>query len=126
MYVMRGHFPKQAMAYYMPRKMWWLAAGVRVGGQIVSPTVPYEDCYFLEDAKRFRAEITSVPLIYVGGVCSRESAEKVLRQRLRLFPNGACADCRGRFPSPYEGGGTKIIAQLHPLQLLRGTMYTID
>lgn len=127
MYVMRGHFPKQAMAYYMSRKMWWLAAGVRVGGQIVSPTVPYEDCYFLEDAKRFRAEITSVPLIYVGGVCSRESAEKVLDSGFDFFQMARALIVEPDFVNRMkEAGDENHCAGCTHSNYCVGRMYTID
>ena len=35
------------------------------------PAVPFSECYFLEDAKKFR-EALQLPLIYVGGLVSRE------------------------------------------------------
>ena len=78
MEVMRGAMPIRTLAHYMDmRKFWWLKALVRVGGHIMIPTVPYEDAYFFEDAKVFRAAVT-LPLVYVGGMVSRASIEKVL------------------------------------------------
>jgi 2,4-dienoyl-CoA reductase-like NADH-dependent reductase (Old Yellow Enzyme family) len=41
------------------------------------PPVPYKECYFLDDARLFRRELT-MPLIYVGGCSTRASIEKVL------------------------------------------------
>ena len=41
------------------------------------PTVPYSEGYFLEDAKKFRAAV-KLPLIYVGGLVSRQKMEEVL------------------------------------------------
>ena len=41
------------------------------------PTVPFKECYFLEDALRFRKEL-KLPLVYVGGVVSRANVETVL------------------------------------------------
>ncbi len=41
------------------------------------PTVPYSEGYFLEDAKVFRANL-KMPLIYVGGMVSKEKMEEVL------------------------------------------------
>ena len=78
MEVMRGAMPIRTMAYYMDmRKFWWLKALVRVFGRIMVPTVPYREGYFLEDAKKFRAAV-KVPLIYVGGMVSRQKMEEVL------------------------------------------------
>ncbi len=78
MEVMRGAMPLRAMAYYMDmRKFWWLKALVRVFGRIIIPTVPYKEAYFLEDALKFRAAVR-MPLIYVGGMVSRQKMEEVL------------------------------------------------
>ncbi|MCM1020700.1 MAG: NADH:flavin oxidoreductase [Muribaculum sp.] len=75
MYVMRGQMPIYSMTYYM--KQWWLKYGVRLCGRMMIPEVPFKELYFLEDARRFRQEL-SLPLVYVGGVVSREGADKVL------------------------------------------------
>lgn len=75
MYVMRGEMPTYSMSYYM--KEWWLKFGVRMFGKMLVPTESYKDLYFLDDARVFRKEI-SAPLVYVGGVSSRENADKVL------------------------------------------------
>lgn len=78
MEVMRGAMPLRAMAYYMDmRKFWWLKALVRVFGRVIIPTVPYKEAYFLEDALKFRATVR-MPLIYVGGMVSRQKMEEVL------------------------------------------------
>lgn len=89
MYVMRGQFPKKAIAHYMPMKtQWWLKAGVTVGGKIVSPTVPFKRLFFLEDALKFRAAIPDMPLVYVGGVTSREDADKVIDSGFQMLQMG--------------------------------------
>ena len=75
MYVMRGEMPIYSMTYYM--KQWWLKYGVRMFGKIMIPEAPFKELYFLEDAKEFRREL-KLPLVYVGGVVSRDGAEKVL------------------------------------------------
>ena len=78
MEVMRGAMPLRTLAHYMDlRKFWWLKAFVRLFGRMVIPTVPYREGYFLEDAKQFRAAV-KLPLIYVGGLVSREKMEEVL------------------------------------------------
>ncbi|MBP5336570.1 MAG: NADH:flavin oxidoreductase [Bacteroidales bacterium] len=78
MEVMRGAVPLRTMAFYMDtRKFWWLKAFVRLFGRVVIPTVPYREAYFLEDAKEFRAAVR-LPLVYVGGMVSREKMEEVL------------------------------------------------
>ncbi|MDE7437646.1 MAG: NADH:flavin oxidoreductase [Muribaculaceae bacterium] len=75
MYVMRGSMPIYSMTHYM--KQWWLKYGVRMVGKYMIPSVPFKELYFLEDALRFRSELT-LPLVYVGGVVSRDNAERVM------------------------------------------------
>ena len=78
MEVMRGAMPLKSMAHYMdPWKFWWLRALVRVFGRVMIPTVPYKEGYFLADALKFRAAV-KLPLIYVGGMVSRQKMEEVL------------------------------------------------
>lgn len=75
MYVMRGRMPIFSMTYYM--KQLWLKYGVRAVGRFMIPHVPFKELYFLEDARLFRREL-NLPLVYVGGVVSREGADRVL------------------------------------------------
>lgn len=76
MYVMRGAMPIQTMTHYM--KIWWLKYGVRMFGKMMVPTVPFHEAYFLEDALKFREALPDMPLIYVGGLVSREKIDEVL------------------------------------------------
>ena len=76
MYVMRGEMPIRSMTHYM--NCWWLKYGVRMVGKWMIPTVPFKEAYFLEDALRFRTEIKEIPLVYVGGLVSREKIDEVL------------------------------------------------
>ncbi|MDH6304790.1 2,4-dienoyl-CoA reductase-like NADH-dependent reductase (Old Yellow Enzyme family) [Parabacteroides sp. PF5-5] len=75
MYVMRGAMPVSTMSYYMP--FGWLPPFVRYFGKWVIPTVPFKEAYFLEDALQFRKALT-LPLVYVGGLVSREKIDEVL------------------------------------------------
>ena len=78
MEVMRGAMPIRTLAYYMDRrKFWWLKAMLHLVGRQMIPTVPYTEGYFLEDAKKFRTAV-KLPLIYVGGLVSRQKMEEVL------------------------------------------------
>ena len=56
------------MSYYSPL---WLRYFIRWCGPFMIKQFPFEECYFLEDAKKFRAALKG-PLIYVGGLVSRE------------------------------------------------------
>lgn len=75
MYVMRGEMPIWSMTHYM--KQLWLKWGVRMAGKYMIKAEPFKELYFLEDAKVFRKEL-KMPLVYVGGVCSRSDADRVL------------------------------------------------
>ena len=78
MAVMRGCMPYKALTHYMdPWKFWWLKIGVRLFGKLLIPEVPFKEAYFLEDAKKFRAQL-SLPLVYVGGLVSKAKMEEVL------------------------------------------------
>lgn len=76
MYVMRGAMPVRSMSYYM--NCWWLKYGVRMFGKWMIPTVPFKEAYFLEDALKFREALPGAPLIYVGGLVSRQKIDEVL------------------------------------------------
>ena len=78
MEVMRGAMPLKTLRYYMDfKKFWWLKWGLAFVGRKMIPTVPFSEGYFLEEAKVFRANLT-LPLIYVGGLVSKEKMEEVL------------------------------------------------
>lgn len=77
MAVMRGKIPTYTMAHYMPWTSWPQKLVVGLIGDILIKQYDYEECFFLENAKKFRKEL-SVPLIYVGGLVSREGIERVL------------------------------------------------
>lgn len=85
MYVMRGEMPIYSMTYYM--KQWWLKYGVRMAGGMMIPKEPFKELYFLDMAKLFRERL-SLPLVYVGGVVSRDGAEKVLDEGFDFIQMG--------------------------------------
>ena len=75
MYIMRGHIPLNVMGHYMRNPL--MGVGTRVFGKLLMKPEPFNETYFLEDAKLFR-QVVKIPLIYVGGVNSIESIEKLL------------------------------------------------
>ena len=78
MEVMRGAMPLKTLAHYMDmKKFWWLKAALLTIGRLMIPTVPYREGYFLEDAMQFR-QVLKLPLIYVGGLTSKDKMEEVL------------------------------------------------
>lgn len=77
MAVMRGRIPTKTMSYYMPWSSWPQKIVVNLFGQWMIKQYDFEECYFLENALKFRAEL-KCPLVYVGGLVSRAGIEKVL------------------------------------------------
>ena len=75
MYVMRGAMPIHTMTHYMPAG--WLPPCVKLAGRFMIPTEPFKEAYFLEDALKFRKAL-KMPLVYVGGLTSRDKIEEVL------------------------------------------------
>ena len=85
MYVMRGEMPIRTMTYYMT--CWWLKYGVRLVGKYMIPSVSFREAYFLEDALKFR-EALDIPLVYVGGLVSRQKIEEVLNHGFEAVQMG--------------------------------------
>jgi 2,4-dienoyl-CoA reductase-like NADH-dependent reductase (Old Yellow Enzyme family) len=54
-----------------------LKFAVRMFGKWMIPSIHFVEAYFLEDALKFRKEL-NLPLIYVGGLISREKIDEVL------------------------------------------------
>lgn len=77
MAVMRGRIPTKTMSYYMPWSSWPQKIVVNLFGNMMIRQYDFEECYFLENAKKFRAEL-KCPLVYVGGLISRAGIERVL------------------------------------------------
>ncbi len=83
MAVMRGRIPTKTMGYYMPWKMWPQKIVVSLFGQWMIKQYDFEECFFLENAKRFRREL-KCPLVYVGGLVSRRGVERVLDEGFEM------------------------------------------
>ena len=83
MAVMRGRIPTKTMGYYMGWNEWLQKIVVSLFGQWLIKQYDFEECYFLENARKFR-EALKGPLVYVGGLVSREGIEKVLDEGFEL------------------------------------------
>jgi 2,4-dienoyl-CoA reductase-like NADH-dependent reductase (Old Yellow Enzyme family) len=77
MYVMRGRMPVEVMSSRM--KEYWLKPFIRYFGEWLVHPMPFSEGYFLEDALKIRSAVR-LPLIYVGGMISREKIEEVLEK----------------------------------------------
>lgn len=100
MAVMRGIIPLYTMSYYM---QWWLRIFVRLFGRYMIKQYPFEECFFLENAKKFRAEL-KLPLVYVGGLVSREGIERALDSGFELVQMAPRAGQRPAFVDKLREG----------------------
>jgi 2,4-dienoyl-CoA reductase-like NADH-dependent reductase (Old Yellow Enzyme family) len=75
--MMRGNVPIGEMAANRERSMERIA--LNIFGRFLVQHYPYQPLFLLEGAKKIR-EAVSIPVIYVGGVLSKEHIETVLSQ----------------------------------------------
>lgn len=75
MVVMRGKMPIRTLTHYMD--LWWLKAGVRLMGKWMIRDKTFREVYFFDEAMKFREQL-QLPLIYVGGLTSRDQIDRVL------------------------------------------------
>ena len=88
MTILSGAMPYKTLAHYMNMKsFWWLKAALNIPGvhQIMLPTSPFKELYFMDKAKIFQKEITNTPLIYVGGVQSGDNCQQIMDEGFELF-----------------------------------------
>ena len=90
MTILSGAMPYKTLAHYMPMKsFWWLKAALNIPGvhQIMLPTSPFKELYFMEKAKIFQEALKDcgVPLIYVGGVQSGDNCQQIMDEGFELF-----------------------------------------
>lgn len=125
MEVMRGAMPLKTLGYYMdPWKFWWLKLGLKIAGRKMIPTVPYREAYFLEDAKVFRKAL-KMPLIYVGGMVSKEGMEKVLDEGFVAFQMARALVRDTDFVNKLRSGETSCSLCGHSNYCI-GRMYTLE
>ena len=89
MAVMRGRIPTKTMSYYMGWNEWLQKIVVDLFGQWLIKDYKFEECFFLENAKKFR-EALKGPLVYVGGIVSREGIENVLDAGFEMVQMARC------------------------------------
>jgi 2,4-dienoyl-CoA reductase-like NADH-dependent reductase (Old Yellow Enzyme family) len=75
MYVMRGAMPVHTLAKHMGNVV--MNMFVKLFGKLLVPDIPFKENYFLDDALQFRQQL-KMPLVYVGGILSKENIDEVL------------------------------------------------
>lgn len=84
-YMMRGRVPVHEMAAV--QSAWIRRMGLKLFGRVFVQYYPYEDLFFLEDAKRVR-DAVELPLVLVGGIRSRQGMEKAVDEGFDLLAVG--------------------------------------
>lgn len=128
MYVMRGAMPIRTLTHYMPRG--WLRAGVALAGRWMIPAVPFEEGYFIEDAKPFRAAVR-IPIVCVGGLSSRAVIERALDAGFEFVAMARAliedpAFVRRMLEAEAEGRGADCRSGCRHVNYCIGRMYSLD
>ncbi len=120
MYLFRGDAPRKEFAATLPAAQRW---GFAVVGGRFFKEYPFEEAYFLEPARRFRAAL-SMPLILLGGINRRSTVHQALDEGFSFVAmarallrqpdlvnswaaggaeQGACIHCNRCMPTIYRG-----------------------
>jgi 2,4-dienoyl-CoA reductase-like NADH-dependent reductase (Old Yellow Enzyme family) len=84
MYLFKGAAPLPEFRRTLP---WYLRGGFRLVGSRFLRSYPYSEAYFLPMARRFREELT-LPLVLLGGISSRATAEAAIDEGFDLVALG--------------------------------------
>jgi 2,4-dienoyl-CoA reductase-like NADH-dependent reductase (Old Yellow Enzyme family) len=84
MYFFRGDVPLAEMLASQPR---YVRPGLRLLAPKLFPSYPFEEGFFLPEARQFRATL-SMPLIYLGGVNRLSTAEATLAEGFEFVAMG--------------------------------------
>jgi 2,4-dienoyl-CoA reductase-like NADH-dependent reductase (Old Yellow Enzyme family) len=122
MYLFRGDVPRKEFAAAMPLPV---RVGLRTVGRSFLKEYPYEEAYFLEKARRFRAQL-SMPLVLLGGISRLETMQTAMDEGFEYVALGrallrdpelvnrlaaasaydACIHCNRCMPTIYDPSGT--------------------
>ena len=122
MAVMRGLSPIYTMSYYSPL---WLRYFIRWCGPWMIRQFPFEECYFLEDAKKFRAEL-KCPLVYVGGLVSREGIDRALDAGFELVQMARALVNDPAFVNKLREGDAATRSECDHRNYCIARMYSVD
>ncbi len=126
MYFFRGDVPLEEFVATQPKA---LAPVVKVFLKRIMPTYPFEEAFFLEQARLFRKELT-MPLMLLGGINKLETVQRgldegfafaVMARALLREPDlinrwqreptyeGVCIHCNRCAPTIYSRAGTTCV-----------------
>jgi len=122
MAVMRGLIPIYTMSYYMPL---WLRYFVRWFGPMMIQQYPFEETFFYENAMKFRKEL-KCPLVYVGGLVSREGIDKVLNSGFEMVQMGRALVSEPDFVNRLAAEGAGCRSRCDHKNYCIARMYSVD
>ncbi len=125
MAVMRGRIPTKTMSHYMPWSSWPQKIVISLFGSRMIRQYDFEECYFLENAKKFRAEL-KCPLVYVGGLVSREGIERVLGAGFELVQMARALVNDPAFVNKLRGGDMTTRSGCDHRDYCMARMYSVD
>ena len=99
MYLFRGEAPVEELAATMPPAM---RLGFRLVAGRMMPSYPFEEAFFLPYARQFRAALR-LPLVLLGGVTRRATAEQALAEGFTLVAMARALLRQPDLPSLWQG-----------------------
>jgi 2,4-dienoyl-CoA reductase-like NADH-dependent reductase (Old Yellow Enzyme family) len=123
MLVMRGAMPVRTLTYYMKNPL--LKTCISAFGRFMMRPYPYSECYFLEDAVKFREALT-VPLVYVGGLVSRAGMERALDSGFELLQMARSLVAEPDFVNRVRSEGVECRSVCDHKNYCIGRMYSVD
>ena len=120
MYLFKGDAPIEEMAKAFPQP---LRTGFKLMGKRFLPTYPFEEAYFLSQARQFRAAL-AMPLVLLGGINRLDTVERAMDEGFAFVAmgrallrqpdllarwqkgetaEGLCVHCNKCMPTIYQG-----------------------
>ncbi|WP_068159175.1 NADH:flavin oxidoreductase [Rhodococcus phenolicus] len=84
MYFFRGEVPLREFMASQPKVVGW---GLKFYGPKIFPTYPFEEGFFLQEARQFRAEL-KLPIILLGGINRLDTIEHALDEGFEFVAMG--------------------------------------
>ncbi len=85
MYFFRGEVPLREFMASQPKVVGW--GGLKFYGPKIFPTYPFEEGFFLQEARQFRAEL-KLPIILLGGINRLDTIEHALDEGFEFVAMG--------------------------------------
>ncbi|HUU64103.1 MAG TPA: NADH:flavin oxidoreductase [Dehalococcoidia bacterium] len=76
-YMMRGRIPLKE--WIQGPKSVFEKVGLRLFGSILVQTYPFEEMFFLNEARKIK-DAVSIPCVLIGGICSSDNMEKAMQE----------------------------------------------